>query len=169
MKHKLLTLLLALVASVGSLFAQITIDGNFSDWDQVPAAQLAQASSDYVAYNAKLCADAEYIYFYVEYDGDMTMDISIYMNTDGDAATGFISGLGLDYLLDGWVEGGGPEFSLATHTNPDAQDDWNFEPVDGVDVSACNAVVLRPITAVIRERLIRHHVVEAADLPNPDA
>ena len=81
MKHKILTLLLALVASVGSLFAQITIDGSFSDWDQVPAAQLAQASGDYVAYNAKLCADAEYIYFYAEYDGDMTMDISIYMNT----------------------------------------------------------------------------------------
>lgn len=141
MKHKLLTLLLALVASVGSLFAQITIDGNFSDWDQVPAAQLAQASGDYVAYNAKLCADAEYIYFYAEYDGDMTMDISIYMNTDGDAATGFISGLGLDYLVEGWIEDGVPSFSVARHTNPN-QDDWNFVEVDGVAMTTSNAVVL---------------------------
>ena len=144
MKHKLLTLLLALVASVGSLFAQITIDGNFSDWDQVPAAQLAETTrtSDFVAYGAKLCTDAEYIYFYVEYDGDVTMDIfSIYMNTDGDAATGFISGLGLDYLVDGLVEGGVPEFSVATHTNPD-QDEWGFEPVDGVAVTTSNVVVL---------------------------
>lgn len=144
MKHKLFTLLFAMMAGVGSVFAQITIDGNFSDWEQVPSAQLAETTgtSDFVAYGAKFCTDAENLYFYVEYDGDMTMDISIYMNTDGDAATGFISGLGLDYLVDGWVEGGVPEFSVATHTNPDAQDDWNFESIDGVDVSACNAVVL---------------------------
>ena len=143
MKHKLPTLLLALVASVGSLFAQITIDGNFSDWEQVPSAQLAETTgtSDFVAYGAKFCTDAENLYFYVEYDGDVTTDVAIHMNTDGDAATGFMSGLGLDYLVDGWVEGGVPEFSVATHTNPD-QDEWDFEQVDGVAVSACNAVVL---------------------------
>jgi len=141
MKHKLLTLLLALAASVGSLFAQITIDGNFSDWDQVPAAQLAESSSSSSEnlFNIKFCVGVEYIYYYIEY-ADMD-GFHIFTNTDGNANTGFIPGIGAEYMIEGVIDAGVPTAGLFQH-NSENQDAWEFYDVYGAEMSFSNSVVL---------------------------
>lgn len=141
MKHKLLTLLFAMMAGVGSVFAQITIDGNFSDWEQVPSAQLAEAysSSSENLFNVKFCVDGDNIYYYMEYVGLGAFDI--YMNTDGDAFTGYIPGLGCDYIVDVWFDEGMPYPALYLHNGSD-QESWDLSEVSGADLFSSDPVVL---------------------------
>ena len=141
MKHKLFTLLFAIMAGVGSVFAQITIDGNFSDWEQVPSAQLAEAysSSSENLFNVKFCVDGDNIYYYMEYVGLSAFDM--YMNTDGDPSTGFITDAGCDYMVEAWFEEGMPYPGLYQHNSSD-QEDWNFSDVSGADISNSDPVML---------------------------
>ena len=117
MKNKFFTLLFACMTSMGCLFAQqplISIDGNFSDWGQVPSTLLAEAMTDNnpdleALSHIKFCTDTAYIYCYVEFDAtDGAINtLNILMNTDNDATTGYESWLwadcGAEYLIESYI------------------------------------------------------------------
>lgn len=76
----------------------IVIDGDFADWDNVPAEHLASATcqegATYTALKAfKVCSDELYINVYFEYDVEQVVDLSwtpihLYFNADNSAETG---------------------------------------------------------------------------------
>ncbi len=133
----------------------IEIDGDFSDWAKVPADILAEAKVDENAtleecYDIKFCSDADFIYFYIEYNGqefeveeggEVTNNtigvLDIFMNTDDNAETGHDSWIwtnsGADYLLEG-----GTDVDAETGAElwwPDAFSStgtgWDWAEVDG--------------------------------------
>ena len=105
---------------------ELNIDGNFDDWATVPASKIAQASAnadtkyEYL-YGMKFCADANYLYFFLEFeagtykyipegeteevDGFRVDPIDIYMNVDGDSTTGSNSYLWENSAADILIEG----------------------------------------------------------------
>lgn len=104
-----------------ALSVDITIDGDFSDWAEVPASLLAEAKVSENAvyeelYDIKFCTDADYIYFYMEYNGqEFEIDeegskttigvLDIFFNTDDKAETGHASWLWVDSGADILIEG----------------------------------------------------------------
>ena len=93
----------------------IAIDGNFADWESLPADLLAKAEVDENAtteacHVIKFISDADYLYFYMQYDGteDEVGVLDIFINTDGDAATGMDTWLwtpsGADILFEGGTD-----------------------------------------------------------------
>ena len=105
---------------------ELNIDGNFDDWATVPASKLAQVETDddtkyEYLYGMKFCADANYLYFFLEFeagtykyvpegeteevDGFYVDPIDIYMNVDGDDATGSNSFLWANSAADILIEG----------------------------------------------------------------
>ena len=89
----------------------IVVDGNFSDWDEVPANKLAQATvpngNERVALKeVKACADDLYIYFYMQIDKTNAGPAQIYFDTDNNGETGWIGWFwdpcGSDCLIEVW-------------------------------------------------------------------
>ena len=82
----------------GPVELAINIDGDFSDWDAIPAENLAVATcaedAQYTALKVmKVCADADYINVYFEYDVEQVVDLSwtpihIYVDADNSPETG---------------------------------------------------------------------------------
>ena len=81
--------------------APIKIDGDFSDWAKLPAADIAEAKCDPEATKTalklvKVYADPVYVFVYFEWDKDQIshepdvehVPFHCYINTDGDASTG---------------------------------------------------------------------------------
>ena len=81
--------------------APIKVDGDFSDWAKLPAANVAEAKCDPEATKTalkvvKVYADAVYVFVYFEWDKDQIthepdvehVPFHCYINTDGDASTG---------------------------------------------------------------------------------
>ena len=81
--------------------APVKIDGDFSDWAKLPAANIAEAKCDPEATKTalklvKVYADAVYVFVYFEWDKDQIthepdvehVPFHCYINTDGDASTG---------------------------------------------------------------------------------
>ncbi len=71
--------------------AEITIDGNFSDWDNIPALSTKDATTnpDGVVTTVKAVSDLTNIYFYVEGTSDLFGFVQLYLNADGNASTGW--------------------------------------------------------------------------------
>ena len=91
----------------------IRIDGNFEDWNDLPADLLAKAEVDDNAtmdalHAIKFISDADYLYFYIQYSGteDEVGVLDIFINTDDDATTGHASWLWVDAGADFLIEGG---------------------------------------------------------------
>lgn len=91
----------------------IQIDGDFADWQNLPVDLLAEAKVDEYAtmdgcHDIKFIADADYLYFYLQYSGveDEVGVLDIFINTDDDAATGHASWLWVDSGADILIEGG---------------------------------------------------------------
>jgi len=104
---------------------EIKIDGKFKDWEEVPEEALALAAADedskYEYLHAMAwCADADYLYFYLEFDGStydyiddggapavgfLVDPIDIYMNVDGDETTGSNNYLWENSAADILIEG----------------------------------------------------------------
>ena len=93
----------------------IVIDGDFSDWDNLPADQLAKAVADENATldgckAIKFISNADYLYFYMQYDGteDEVGVLDIFINIDDDPATGLNTWLwspsGADVLFEGGTD-----------------------------------------------------------------
>ncbi len=164
---RLSTLLIAVAASVfcvmthvQSAMAQqapsISIDGDFSDWQRVPEAYLAEDTVDRLAehenlYRIRFCSDAENVYFYAEFsneiaegvvegqtEGETTTNyvvnvVDLFLDTDNSSETGYKNYLwtdgGADYILEGMPHedfGGLYAFSGGTD-----QEGWNWEEVAG--------------------------------------
>lgn len=75
----------------------IKVDGDFADWAALPAAKVAVAENKNAEKNAlkvlKAYADKVYLNIYFEFDGDQIVDrgwpaVHVYLNSDGDKATG---------------------------------------------------------------------------------
>jgi len=76
----------------------IVIDGDFADWDAVPEANLYTATcAEEATYTAlkvfKVCADADYVNVYFEYDVEQVVDLAwtpihLYLDADNSAETG---------------------------------------------------------------------------------
>ena len=75
----------------------IKVDGDFADWAALPAAKVAVAENKNADKNAlkvlKAYADKVYLNIYFEFDGDQIVDrgwpaVHVYLNSDGDKATG---------------------------------------------------------------------------------
>ena len=152
MKHKFTTLFLTILASIGLAHsAVISIDGDFNDWEALPAGSVAVAeinenSPYWDLYKLMLTQDSDYIYFYVEFsaeEGDFYIqqqDTTIHgyivdyfdflLDLDNDTATGmkynwaFKDGAA-EWLLEGsWRNFNEAELFPFDPNSP--QDDWAF-------------------------------------------
>ena len=111
-------------------------DGSLDDWNDVTGDQfvvpLGDNSGAVVA--AKYEYDAEYVYAYYEFEGNIseTYQFDLFLDFDNSATTGFTSYLwpasGADYLVEI------PEFTADTvqpyafnYTGAPGQEDWNWE------------------------------------------
>ena len=110
----------------GAVHFAIQIDGNFSDWDALDNSKvsMAQCAAD-ARWEAlkvmKVCADANYVYVYFEWDPDMIyhepdvdhVPFHCFLNTDGNTSTGgfsdWFSDACTDVLLEGFIYPGGAE------------------------------------------------------------
>ena len=104
--------------------ANITIDGDFSDWAELPEGSFSQTYGDEEATHpalthCKVFANAEKVYVYIEWDTDQItyekdvehVPFHCYINTDGDESTGGFadqfSDACTDILLEGFLYDGG--------------------------------------------------------------
>jgi len=88
----------------------ITIDGSFDDWADVPSGRLA--TSTLAAYatdrasmkEMKFCGDEDYLYFYFKVDNTKFGTLQLYIDKDNSDETGFIgwtwTGIGTEYLFE---------------------------------------------------------------------
>jgi hypothetical protein len=88
-------------------------DGSFSDWDNVTYPEFMLSGKGTVD-TAKVDYDANYIYFYVEFDslasnaGIMDHIFGVYMDADNSVSTGFaMKEMGVDYSCEGNIWNGG--------------------------------------------------------------
>ena len=117
----------------------IKIDGNFSDWDEVPEELLAVAevSEDAVyenLYKVMFCSDADYVYMYAEWNAEegAVGPIDLMINADDDLTTGMNNFLwetpsGTEVLIEGFPDDGydAAEFFVFTGAT---QEDWAWDP-----------------------------------------
>ena len=97
----------------GDYEAPITVDGDFSDWNNVAAVSATcNPDAKWTALEkVKVYADAMFIYVYFEFSEDELADLTsvpfhIYINEDASEATGndqFLVQGGQDWLLEGFV------------------------------------------------------------------
>jgi len=152
---------LCLMTPVQSVMAKapsILIDGDFSDWENVPEAYLAEDSASYLSqyeslYRVRFCSDQNYIYFYAEFNntigentGQVEDDtnppylvniIDVFLDTDMSSTTGFQNYLwtdcGADYILEGMPrEDSGMLYRFAGTT----QDEWQWEELTNSGIGA---------------------------------
>lgn len=148
----------------------IVLDGNFADWNDVPANKLATASlpngaSLTALKELKVCADANFIYFYIQYDKTQVAPLDIFFNTDNNTTTGGNSWLwdpcGADYLIEGFVSekmGDAEVFSWPA-TSP--QDGWEWVEVvaggSGIvsmsEVKTVNGNIVAFEASIVREMI----------------
>lgn len=90
----------------------INIDGSFGDWSEISSDKLFISNvSDTATFKAlktlKVCADDNFIYFYMKLDSAKVAPIDIYINSDNVSTTGSNSWLwntsAADYLLEGFL------------------------------------------------------------------
>ncbi len=113
----------------------IKIDGNFSDWSEVPADKLATATlpegaSLTALKELKVCADENFIYFYLKLDKVQVAPLDIFINSDNNAATGCNSWLwdpcGADYLIEGFLDEGMADAAVYNWPIDKPQDGWEW-------------------------------------------
>lgn len=68
---------------------EITIDGDFSDWADIPVSATSDANNPGAVTKIKLVSSLTHIYVYVEGTADLGGFVSMYINTDNDTTTGW--------------------------------------------------------------------------------
>ncbi|MEA4978660.1 MAG: PKD domain-containing protein [Petrimonas sp.] len=115
--------------------ALIQIDGNFDDWDAVPAEQLSSAigSSDAsltALHEMKACTDDNYIYLYLVYDQSKVAPLDIFINTDNNPSSGGNSWLwdpcGADFLIEGFITEKMEDAIVFNWPSDKPQDGWEW-------------------------------------------
>ena len=159
---------------------EVKIDGNFDDWGKVPSDVLATAVADEnskyeMLYAIKFCTDADYIYFYVEFDaatgtyiddetgepfdGFVVDYTDMYFNLDDDETTGSNSYLWVNSAAEFLIEGSIREYTgagLFFFNNPD-QSAWGWEDtgVAGIINAASEAVKLTNGHEAVEGKIMR--------------
>ncbi len=157
MKHKFTTLFLTILASIGLAHsAVISIDGDFNDWEALPASSVAIAEIDENSvyedlYKLMVTQDSNYIYFYAEFsaeEGDFYIqqqDTTIHgfnvdyfdflLDLDNDTSTGWKTNWAFENAAAEWLlEGSWQNFNEAElfPFDPNGpQDDWTFLGTSG--------------------------------------
>ena len=118
------------------LFA-VTIDGDFEDWNNLPADLVAVAEVDDNAtmdalHVIKFITNPDYLFFYIQYSGveDEVGVLDIFINADDNAETGHASWLWVDAGADILIEGG-TDIDTETETELWWPDFFTF--IDGSD------------------------------------
>ena len=159
---KMCMMLLAALASTGSLFAQIRIDGNSYDWTNDSLESLVIWSNYPLdkyknIYKAEFFADQMYIYYRFEFAADSVNAFEIFLDFDGDNTNGY-SGpwqqSGANYMLElvkdeehdtfgaslcQWKEGGDPR-------------SWSWEEAKDVELEASNKLIVFGPTGYVEGR-----------------
>lgn len=144
---------------------EIKIDGNFDDWNSVPADLLAKAEVDEMAvyeelHVIKFVSDADYVYFYIQFNGEegVVSPVDMMINTDGDSETGmdhwFWEGAGVEYLIEGFPakwDAAGEDPGNAGYQDAgiykwigDTPDAWAFDAIDAAGALAASELVVLP-------------------------
>jgi len=69
--------------------AEITIDGNMSDWDNIATVATSNSANEGAISAIKIVSNLTHIYVYVEGNDDLGGFISMYLNSDNDTTTGW--------------------------------------------------------------------------------
>lgn len=123
----------------------ITIDGNFDDWAEVPAGRLAVSTfAEHAVDRAsmkemKFCGDEDYLYFYFKVDNTKFDVLQLYIDKDNSTETGFIgwtwTEIGTEYLFEAEKA---VEFAPTVFTYDDENGNggtgWNWIQVYSPDV-----------------------------------
>ncbi len=90
----------------------ITVDGDFSDWDEVPETMLAIATLDATKTELvslkelKMCANETFIFLYLRMDSENANAMDLYLNIDGEEENGYNGWmwdkLNADYMMQGF-------------------------------------------------------------------
>jgi hypothetical protein len=110
-------------------------DDSFDDWDAVTEEQFVVPLGDNsgVVTVAKYDYDAQFIYAYVEFEGDITNEYQydMFFDFDNDSTTGFTSYLwpasGAEFLPEVWAFTTAPEIHFYDYIGADGEEDWNWE------------------------------------------
>lgn len=117
---------------------EIKIDGNFSDWDNVPEDLLAVSllPEDAVyenLYKIMLCSDADYVYLYAEWNAEegVVYPLDLMIDADDDLTTGMNNYLwespsGTEVLIEGSPDDGYADATFFVFTGA-TQEDWAWE------------------------------------------
>ena len=117
---------------------EIKIDGNFSDWDNVPEELLAVAvvPEDAVyenLYKVVFVSDADYVYMYAEWNAEegVVGPLDLMIDADDDLGTGMNNHLwespsGTEVLIEGFPDDGYADASFFVFTGA-TQEDWTWE------------------------------------------
>ena len=175
---KMCMMLLAALASTGSLFAQIRIDGDFLDWStNLPYGSLLTISNNGQAkyenlYKAEFFADQMYIYYRLEFNADSVNAFEIFLDFDGDNTNGY-SGpwqqSGANYMLevvkDDWLNEFGA--SLCRWKEGGDPNTWDWEVAEDIELDAS---VSRPVAfGLSSNTVIEGRFYYPAVCANPDS
>jgi hypothetical protein len=138
-------------------------DDSFEDWDQVTYPDFQLEGKDHVI-GGKVDYDANYIYFYLEYDTTGTNGLApleeaimdLYLDVDNSGSTGFSSAIGADYLFEGNIQTGWFDYYSFEGTDQSVWDNWKYFTMDdaiipGYSEESENSVKME--FAVSREKL----------------
>jgi PKD repeat protein len=148
----------------------IKLDGIFTDWSEVPANKLAsttlpEGASLTALKELKVCADANFIFFYLKLDQTHVAPLDIFLNTDNNPATGATSWLwdpcGADYLIEGFVTEGMADAIVFKKPTDTAQDAWDWQEVVAAGSGIVSMSEVKTVSGTIVEfeaRIVREMV-----------
>lgn len=124
-------------------------DNSFDDWDAVTgdAFVVPQGDNSGAVVSAKYDYDANFIYAYAKFEGDITLEYQYDMmfDYDNDSTTGFKSYLwpssGAEFLPEVWAFTTEPVINFYNYIGAPGEEDWNWEEVQ----LAANAMILGTI------------------------
>lgn len=110
-------------------------DDSFDDWNAVTEEKFIVPLGDNsgVVTAAKYDYDANFIYAYVEFEGDMTNEYQydMFFDYDNDSTTGFTSYLwpasGAEFLPEVWAFTTEPVINFYNYIGAPGEEDWNWE------------------------------------------
>ncbi|MCI1779648.1 MAG: PKD domain-containing protein [Bacteroidales bacterium] len=130
---------------------KITIDGDFSDWDQITALVACDKDSGTPSLEIfKIYADDNNIYFYLKMASGYTDGVlDMMLDTDFDSTTGnhswmWDAGCGVDYLIEGEIFSD-KDAAMYKYTGQDGSGDWSWEEVVAAGSNLINAA--DPVTS----------------------
>ncbi len=111
----------------------IVVDGEFTDWDNVPVYYNYPDGEGGTLLQAKVTNSDAFIYVYLKGTANLGEVLQLYVDADNSGATGwdywsYYEAPGVDYLMEAVMvafEGADPSSSLQSATGPDS--DWPWE------------------------------------------